>query len=121
MKVVGFIFLLGISVGLHAQKSDTVHINTSAVCEMCKETLEYQMALERGVKWSSLDLESKVLRVAFNPKKTDALTIKKRVTLTGYQADDLPSDKEAYNKLPECCTLEFHEQLPSKQKKLLEK
>lgn len=80
-----------------------VDIQTSAICEMCQYTLEKDMAFEKGVKEATLNLDNKVLSVVYNPKKTDAQTIRERVTKIGYHADTLPRDPDAYKKLPMCC------------------
>jgi copper chaperone CopZ len=97
----------------HAQAADTatvkkegiqaIQIKTSAVCDMCKETLEKAMAFEKGVKDSNLDVDSKILTVKFDPKRTSPERIKKAITLTGYDADDMPADSAAYKKLDPCC------------------
>jgi cation transport ATPase len=64
--------------GLAQKKVDSVFIQTSAICEMCKERIEYDLAYEKGVKSSDLNLENKVLMVTFNPKKTNAQKIRQR-------------------------------------------
>ncbi|MEM8895713.1 MAG: heavy metal-associated domain-containing protein [Bacteroidota bacterium] len=81
----------------------SISIKTSAICEMCKETLERDMAFEKGVKSSDLDLDTKVFTVVYNPKKTDAETIRERITKVGYHADTKARDQEAYDNLPFCC------------------
>ena len=81
----------------------TIKIKTSAVCDMCKNNLEKAMAYEKGVKSSSLDVDSKILTVVFDNRKTDADKLKKAVTETGYDADKLPAQERAYNKLDDCC------------------
>jgi len=90
---------------LNAQnkKSDTVKIQTSAICEMCKERIEYELTYEKGVKYAELNLENKVVTVEYNPKKTDIETLRKRISLTGYHADSVHRNVEAYNELPACC------------------
>jgi mercuric ion binding protein len=97
----------------HAQAADTaavkkegiqtIQIKTSAVCDMCKETLEKAMAFEKGVKDSNLDVDSKILTVKYDPKKTSPEKIKKAIILTGYAADEMPADSAAYEKLDPCC------------------
>lgn len=97
----------------HAQAADTalvkkdgiqtMQIKTSAVCDMCKETLEKAMAFEKGVKDSKLDVDSKILTVKYDPKKTSPEKIKKAITLTGYDADEMPADSAAYERLDSCC------------------
>lgn len=80
-----------------------IDVQTSAICEMCKETLEKDLTFEKGVKEVNLNLDNKVLSIVYNPKKTDPETLRKRITMVGYNADSLKRDPEAYNQLPDCC------------------
>ncbi len=86
-----------------AQDVAELKIKTSAVCEMCKETIEKYMAFEKGVKKSSLDVESKVLTVTYSPSKTNPEQLRKAVSKSGYDADEVPADPKAYKKLNACC------------------
>lgn len=106
-----FLFTLSFFFSAMAQKTsstETIKIKTSAECDMCKERLEKVMAYEKGVKKATLDVESKVLTVVFNPKKTSIEIIKKVISDTGYDADDMPANNKAYEKLPECCKKGAH-------------
>jgi len=97
--LVSFLSLNGI-----AQKSvKMLEIKTSAQCEDCKERIEKAMAYEKGVKSSNLDVETKILTVKYNANKTNLDLIKKAVANVGYDADDVPADKTAYDNLPSCC------------------
>ena len=80
-----------------------IEIQTSAICEMCQYALEKDLAFEKGVKEATLNLDDKVMTVVYNPKKTDAQTIRKRITMVGYHADTLARNPIAYDKLPMCC------------------
>ncbi len=71
------------------RKVDTVEIKTSAVCNMCKERLEHDMAFEKGVKSVELDNETKVLTITYKTNKTNKEELKKAVTKIGYDADEL--------------------------------
>jgi periplasmic mercuric ion binding protein len=86
-----------------AEKHQTIAIQTSAECGMCKKAIEKAMAYERGVKTSDLEVESAVLTVTYDPKKTNPDKIRKAVAKTGYDADDVPADKKAHDNLPNCC------------------
>ncbi|WP_424961356.1 heavy-metal-associated domain-containing protein [Ekhidna sp.] len=88
---------------IEVDKGFKVEIQTSAICEMCQYALEKDLAFEKGVKEASLSLDDKVMTVVYNPKKTDAQTIRKRITLVGYHADTLARDSLAYDNLPMCC------------------
>ncbi|GAA4428792.1 hypothetical protein GCM10023188_13420 [Pontibacter saemangeumensis] len=90
------------------KKQETVQFKTSAVCDMCKKTLEKAMAYEKGVKSSSLDVDSKVLTVVFDSRKTSVDNVRKAVTETGYDADGKPADERAYNRLDDCCKKGAH-------------
>ena len=90
-------------------KGMQVEIQTSAICEMCQYAIEKALAYEKGVKSADLNLENKVCTVVFNEKKTDAETIRKRISLTGYNADNIMRDPKAYEDLPMCCKDGAHE------------
>lgn len=89
-------------------KTEEIKIQTSSVCEMCKETIEGAMAYEKGVKKANLDVGSGVLTVVYNPAKTNPDNIKKAVTMVGYDADDMPADPQAYANLHACCKKDAH-------------
>lgn len=112
MKKVKSILLSGIIVmfaiithSVKAQDATTAElkIKTSAVCDMCKETMEKHMAFEKGVKKSNLDVESKMLTVTYNPQKTTPEKIRLAVSKSGYDADEVPANAKAYKKLDACC------------------
>jgi copper chaperone CopZ len=86
-----------------AKKIDTVNIQTSAVCKMCKERLEHDMSFEKGVKSVELDMDSKVLTIVYKKDKTTVEKLKKAVTEIGYDADEMVADQKAHDRLPACC------------------
>jgi mercuric ion binding protein len=100
--IILFIFLI---VGLKgwSQNQDTLQIQTSAICEMCKETLEYELTFTKGVKFVELDLSNKVLTIAYKSEKTNPDKLREVVARTGYHADWVPRDSVAYEGLPFCC------------------
>ena len=103
-----FLFISNFGIAQDATKGlEEIKITTSAVCDMCKTTIEKAMAYEKGVKKSSLDVESKVLTVEYNPKKTSLEKIKKAVTEAGYDADEISADPKAYDNLNPCCKKDF--------------
>jgi mercuric ion binding protein len=80
-----------------------IKIKTSATCEMCKETIEKNLAFEKGVKKSVVDVDTKVVTVTYNPEKTTPEKIRIAISKIGYDADDVPADTKAYKKLDDCC------------------
>lgn len=104
-SVLALILTLSFSYITQAQdkKTEEIKIKTSSVCNMCKKTIEKSMAYEKGVKSAILDVDSQVLTVAFFPNKTNPDKLRRAVTLTGYDADQVPANERAYNKLEDCC------------------
>ena len=93
---------LFLSANLFAQNAE-VKIKTSAICDMCKKTIEHDLLFEKGIKKVDLDLDTKVATVVYNAKKTDEQKIRIAITQIGYDADSLVADSVAYTKLPDCC------------------
>ena len=87
-------------------QTDTLRIQTSAICEQCKERIEGDLSFEKGIKSSNLDLKTKIATVVYNPKKTDTQKIREAITRIGYDADSLKADPKSYKKLPDCCKKE---------------
>ena len=91
-----------------AQKGiETVQIQTSAVCDMCKETIEKQLAFTKGVTTAELDVKTSVVTV-YKTNKTTLEDLRKSINEVGYDADDSKAVKEAYDKLHECCKKGAH-------------
>ncbi|MFB9862335.1 MerP protein [Rufibacter immobilis] len=85
------------------KKSEEVKFKTSAVCGMCKATLEKGLAYEKGVEKATLDEDSKILTVQYNNQKTSVEKLKKAVNDLGYDADDSKATPRAYDRLDACC------------------
>ena len=85
------------------KKIETIKIKTSAVCNQCKERIENGLAYEKGVKDVVLDVETKIATITYNTKTTNPGELRKKISKLGYDADDVPCDKAAYDKLPSCC------------------
>jgi periplasmic mercuric ion binding protein len=84
-------------------KQAELKVKTSAQCGQCKDRLERAMAFEKGIISSDLNLEDKVFTVVYKPSKTSPELIRKAISKTGYDADDIAADAKAYDKLPACC------------------
>jgi copper chaperone CopZ len=80
-----------------------IEIKTSSQCEECKARIEKGLSKEDGIISSELTVETKIAKVVYNSSVTDPDKIRKAITMIGYDADDVPANKRAYNKLPKCC------------------
>ena len=103
----------GLTSGLYAQEKiaatkEKVEIKTSAVCNMCKATIEKALKKEEGVLKARLNVSTKMVAVTYDPAKTNPEKIKKAITLSGYDAGAMPADTAAYSKLHDCCKKDAH-------------
>jgi periplasmic mercuric ion binding protein len=85
------------------KKATEIKIKTSAVCGQCKDRIERGLAYEKGIKDAVLDVDSKIATVRYNPSKTTPADIRNAMSKLGYDADTIPANKIAYDKLPPCC------------------
>lgn len=88
------------------KKLSALDIRTSSVCGMCEETIENGLIYEKGVKSVDLDLNTGIIHVEYDPRKTEADNIRIALTKLGYSADDMPADPKAFADLPACCQKE---------------
>ncbi len=104
MKLLATIFLTAAAIVANAQqKTEKAEIQTSAICEMCKETILYDLTFTKGIKEADLNLENKVVTVEFKSDKISAQEIRERISRLGYHADSVRRDPLAYANLPRCC------------------
>ena len=80
-----------------------VDIKTSAVCEMCKEKIENELAQTSGISSAELNVKSKILSVEFKERKITHDEICEIISNLGYDADGVKADPEKYKALPNCC------------------
>lgn len=87
----------------HAQKTKTAVIQTSAECGSCKKRIEEKLNYTKGVKFAELNLEDKKVTVKYTPEKITLDEIKKILSETGYDADEVKAVPSAVEALPACC------------------
>lgn len=84
---------------------EELEVKTSAKCGQCKRTIEKALHKTEGVKSADLNLDDKVVTVKYDADQTDPETIREAIAASGYDADDVPCDKEAHDGLPRCCQM----------------
>jgi copper chaperone CopZ len=82
---------------------EEVQIQTSAVCGMCEERIEGNIAYEKGVKKVELNNDTKIVTIGYDPRKTSPDNLRTAISKIGYDADNVVADPVAYEKLPGCC------------------
>ncbi len=94
--------------GLSAQHStiSEVKIKTSAQCDMCKKRIEDGLFTQKGVVSAELNVETKIVTIKYRGNKVTEDKLRTYISSLGYSADDVPANKEAYDKLPTCCQID---------------
>ncbi|MBK8660124.1 MAG: heavy-metal-associated domain-containing protein [Bacteroidetes bacterium] len=101
-----FLFIGAIAFGIQATvmpKAKVVNIKTSAVCESCKKRIEKGLSQQDGVMEAILNLNSKQVKIKYDPAKTSDVQLRQAIANMGYNADEVKANAEAYHKLPACC------------------
>lgn len=80
-----------------------VKIQTSAVCDMCKNRIEKSINQLDGIINANLNLDDKTVTVKYDDKTAKVERIKKAISMAGYKADDMAADPKAYKMLPDHC------------------
>ncbi|MBU1423777.1 MAG: heavy-metal-associated domain-containing protein [Bacteroidetes bacterium] len=83
-------------------KNTTISV-PSIMCDMCVTTITDALNKVDGVNNIDVNLAGKVAVVKFNPSKVDMNGLEKAITDAGYDANETPRNREAYENLPECC------------------
>lgn len=101
--------LLFITLGVKAQNVEGKNKNCKAAvmvdgnCEMCKARIEKSALKTKGVKYAFWDVNSKVLRLIYNQKKTSLEEIQQAVLEVGHDVDSIKAPLEVYKQLHVCC------------------
>ena len=106
--LIAIIATLSINVAQAQKKIETIEIQTSAVCDMCKETIEKQLAFTKGITAAELDVKTGVVTVSYKTNKATIDDIRTAINEVGYDADDRPADEKAYDNLHHCCKKDAH-------------
>lgn len=84
-------------------KMKKVTIKTSAICGMCKTTIEKALYALDGVENAELDVVTKKVKIKYDSKQLTEATLRQAISAAGYDADEVPARQKAYDNLPGCC------------------
>lgn len=108
MRTILLFLPLLLAAALAAQDPKLAHLDvrTNAVCDMCVKTIETELLYEKGVKSVHVELDSNLIHVTVDPKRTDVVKVRTAISKLGYAADEVGPDMAAREKLPDCCKKE---------------
>jgi len=93
-----------------AIKGEVIEIDIPTVqCGTCKKNIEKALNKIDGINTVNINIKSKRCLIDFDNTKTNLSSIEGAIVLAGYQANDKPADKEAYDKLDDCCKIGGHD------------
>lgn len=113
-KIVFTVFIMVMSVSSFATNLNifqaiknpvTVTFKVLGNCSTCKKTIE-TAANKKGIVISEWNVDSKILSLTYNSKKTTTDEILKRIAYAGYDNEKYLAPQNAYNKLADCCKYE---------------
>ena len=81
----------------------TVKIQTTAVCGMCKDRIEGVLGQTDGIESARLDLTTKKVKIKYDDTKHSEASLRALISKIGYGADGVDADAEAFEALPGCC------------------
>jgi periplasmic mercuric ion binding protein len=85
-----------------AMKMVTINIPTIQ-CGMCVKTVTKALQLVDGVIETSVDRKAKTATVKYNTLKLNLVDLENAVAKSGYDANEVKRDKDAYDNLDGCC------------------
>ena len=115
MKKQLFIFILALgsviafSINAQSSNSETIVVKTKIYCDHCKECescsgrIQRDLSFDKGILQVELDEKLMTIKVEYNPKKTTPEEIRKKISMYGFDADEVKADSLAVTKLDECC------------------
>jgi len=82
----------------------TVKIKTpNILCEDCKKRVTTYLDRYDGVQKVAINTRKGETQVTFVSDRTNIEEIKTAIANTGFDADDIPANEEAYKRLPKTC------------------
>lgn len=85
-----------------APGDSSVAFTVHGACVQCKERIETAAKI-KGVKYANWDVDTKQLRLVYNPAVAQIETIRRRIVNAGHDLDDRKAKLTVYNNLPACC------------------
>ena len=97
------LMLLALGFSVFAQNAKTEKFEVKGNCGMCETRIEKAANSVDGVKSADWDKETKMIKVTFDPGKTDLHKIHMAIAKAGHDTDMHKASDEVYDKLPACC------------------
>lgn len=104
------LFFFSVTVtGFAQDKFETITIKTSIVCDHCMDcddcgyNIDTSIRKAKGIKKININADKSTVQVTYNAEKTTPDEIRIALSKSGFDADDVKADPEAYKRLDGCC------------------
>ncbi len=78
----------------------------TSICGQCAKTIKAAVMKLDGVKSADVNTDTKLATIEFVPASLKVSDLEDAIVMAGYGANDKSANKEAYDKLPDCCRKE---------------
>ena len=85
------------------KKSAKYTIEVNGVCGMCKKRIETAAIKTKGVKYANWNVDTHLLSVIIDERKTNAQLVQQSVADVGHDTADIKAEDEAYEGIHACC------------------
>ncbi|MEQ6125199.1 heavy-metal-associated domain-containing protein [Pseudotenacibaculum sp. MALMAid0570] len=103
-KILVIIAFMLIGMSAQAQKKNAkVSIEVDGVCMMCKKRIEKAALSTKGVKFAVWNVNTHMLSLIIDERKTNVKTIQKKMASVGHDTKAVKASDEAYNSVDPCC------------------
>ncbi len=103
-KIVLIVFVMMLGVQVQAQdKNAKATIEVDGVCLMCKERIEKAAIKTKGVKSAVWNVDTHMLSLIFDERKTTLPSIHESVAAVGHDTKEIMASEKAYENLHPCC------------------
>ncbi|MBY0425375.1 MAG: heavy-metal-associated domain-containing protein [Cytophagales bacterium] len=86
-----------------AAGNETAVFKVYGNCEMCKDRIEGSLKGVKGVQSASWDVNSKKMKVTFDPSVVSSDAIQKKIASVGHDTEKVTAATKTYEGLPGCC------------------
>lgn len=106
-RLLSLVMVIGLStISLFAQSEKTDKFEVAGNCGMCETRIEKAANAVEGVSSSDWDKETKLIKVTYNPDKSDINKVHMSIAKAGHDTKMYKAEDSVYDKLPGCCKYE---------------
>ena len=84
-------------------KNANASIEVDGVCVMCKERIEKAAIRTKGVKSAVWNVDTHVLKLIYDARKTNVTTISKKLASVGHDTKEIKATEAQYQSVHPCC------------------